>query len=127
VIFPRDQVKDEDQALDWWDRYADECTEFGVSNEAAALVRTVIASIRAIRKTTLDQAISLAEAARVSGYTAGHLGRLVRAGKITNVGRKGAPKVRQRDLPTKPAKLAIQATNAQSQAVSDARSLRARR
>ena len=44
---------------------------------------------------------SLVEAARESGYSADHLGRLVRDGKIPNAGRRGAPRIARRDLPRK--------------------------
>jgi hypothetical protein len=54
-------------------------------------------SIRAQQDVTLN----LREAARVSGYCAEHLSRLVKAGKIPNYGRRGAPRIRLRDLPRK--------------------------
>ena len=44
---------------------------------------------------------SLVEAARESGYSADHLGRLVRDGRIPNAGRPGAPRIARRDLPRK--------------------------
>ncbi|MDE0072572.1 MAG: hypothetical protein OXR82_08040 [Gammaproteobacteria bacterium] len=44
---------------------------------------------------------SLVEASRESGYSADHLGRLVRDGKIPNAGRPGAPRIARRDLPRK--------------------------
>jgi hypothetical protein len=43
------------------------------------------------------------EAARESGYSAEHLGRLIRTGRIPNAGRRSAPRVRRGDLPAKPA------------------------
>ena len=46
-------------------------------------------------------ALTLAQAAEQSGYSADHLGRLVREGKIPNAGRPGAPKIRVSDLPNK--------------------------
>ena len=52
----------------------------------------------------LDQTtLSLVEAARESGYSADHLGRLVRDGKIPNAGRPGAPRIARRHLPRKAA------------------------
>ena len=45
--------------------------------------------------------MSLVEAASECGYSADHLGRLVRSGQIPNAGRANAPKVRRRDLPKK--------------------------
>jgi hypothetical protein len=46
--------------------------------------------------------LSLTDAASVSGYTADHLGRLMRKGAIKNFGRRNAPKIRRGDLPRKP-------------------------
>ena len=48
-----------------------------------------------------DETLSLAEAARVSGYSPDHLGHLVKDGKIPNAGRSGAPRIRRSDLPQK--------------------------
>lgn len=45
--------------------------------------------------------VTLTEAAQISGYSADHLGRLVRDGKLANLGRPKAPRVRTRDLPRK--------------------------
>ena len=54
-----------------------------------------------------DEALlTLHEAAQLSGYSADHLGRLVREGKIPDAGRKGAPRIARRDLPTKPGAVA---------------------
>ncbi|MDE2762424.1 MAG: hypothetical protein OXK74_06490 [Gemmatimonadota bacterium] len=44
---------------------------------------------------------SLVEAARESGYSREHLGRLVRDGKIPNAGRPNAPRIAHRHLPRK--------------------------
>ena len=49
-----------------------------------------------------DQLLDLQEAARESGYSSDHLGRLVRSGKIPNAGRHNAPKIRRGDLPRRP-------------------------
>jgi hypothetical protein len=46
--------------------------------------------------------LSLQAAARESGYSPDHLGRLIRRGKLTNHGREHAPKVRRAELPRKP-------------------------
>ena len=49
-----------------------------------------------------QELLDLKEAARESGYSADHLGRLVRDGKIPNAGRRNAPKIRRIDLPRRP-------------------------
>ena len=59
--------------------------------------------------TELDQALrvlgaellTLPQAAALCGYSADHLGSLVRKGKIPNLGCKGSPRIRRSDLPTK--------------------------
>jgi hypothetical protein len=50
-----------------------------------------------------DDTLSLKEASRASGYTADHLGLLVKRGTIPNAGRIGAPRIRRADLPIKEA------------------------
>jgi hypothetical protein len=49
----------------------------------------------------------LTEAARASGYSREHLGRLLKEGRIPNAGQPGAPKIRRSNLPTKSAKLRL--------------------
>ena len=128
IPFPADKIRDEDSALDWWEAvFARACESLHSQVDAAALVREVIASIRAIRETSLAEPLSLTEAARRYGYSPDHVGRLVRAGKLPNAGRKNAPRVLGRDLVThrKP-KLAPVASKAYDPDT-DARSLRVRR
>ena len=48
-----------------------------------------------------DTALTLAQAALESGYSASHLGRLVRSDTIPNVGGPNAPRIRRKDLPRK--------------------------
>ena len=45
--------------------------------------------------------LNLQQASEESGYSADHLGRLVREGKIPNEGRSGAPRIARRNLPAK--------------------------
>lgn len=47
------------------------------------------------------EALTLEQAARESGYTASALDKQLREGKLANVGRKGAPRIRRGDLPKK--------------------------
>lgn len=48
-----------------------------------------------------DEPLTLVDAAQLSGYTADHLGWLVKTKKIPNAGRKHAPRIRRTDLPMK--------------------------
>lgn len=56
---------------------------------------------RALREAYTD-AVDLQKAAEYSGYTPDHLTRLIRQGRLRNVGRKFAPRVLRQDLPIKP-------------------------
>jgi hypothetical protein len=59
------------------------------------------AELEAVLEGQNGDLVSLVEGARLSGYTADHLGRLVRRGVLQNFGRLNAPKVRRGDLPRK--------------------------
>ena len=52
-----------------------------------------------------NQQLTLSQAARESGYSAEHLGRFIRLGKIPNAGRPHAPRIRRADVPHKPGAL----------------------
>ena len=72
------------------------------NDQQAELLEDRAAELETALQEQDDQLLNLTEAARISGYTADHLGKLVREGKITNYGRPNAPKVRRGDLPRKP-------------------------
>lgn len=48
-----------------------------------------------------DELLTLAVAARESGYSVDHLQELVSTGAIPNAGQKGRPRIRRADLPKK--------------------------
>ena len=83
-----------------WRSRAKALRRYGSEPPAIALERCaeeLDATIRDRDETTL----SLVEAARESGYSRDHLGRLVRDGKIPNAGRPNAPRIARRHLPRK--------------------------
>ena len=83
-----------------WRSRAKTLRRYGSEPPAIALERCadeLEATIRDRDETTL----SLVEAARESGYSRDHLGRLVRDGKIPNAGRPNAPRIARRHLPRK--------------------------
>ncbi len=83
-----------------WRRQAKTLRRYGGETPAVVLDRCaddLEATLRERDETTL----SLVEAARESGYSREHLGRLVRDGKIPNAGRPGAPRIARRYLPRK--------------------------
>ena len=83
-----------------WRRKAKSLRRYGGETPATAIERCaedLEATLRERDETTL----SLVEAARESGYSRDHLGRLVRDGKIPNAGRPNAPRIARRHLPRK--------------------------
>ena len=83
-----------------WRRRAKGLRRYGVETPATALERCA-EELDATLVERDETTYSLVEASRESGYSADHLGRLVRDGKIPNVGRPGAPRIARRDLPRK--------------------------
>ena len=86
--------------LDAWLKQAEALRHYGGDNLAVVIERCadeLEATLRERDETTL----TLTDAARESGYTREHLGRLVRDGKIPNAGRPGAPRIARRHLPRK--------------------------
>ena len=83
-----------------WRRQAKTLRRYGGQALATALERCadeLEGTIQERDETTL----TLTDAARESGYTREHLGRLVRDGKIPNAGRPNAPRIARRHLPRK--------------------------
>ncbi len=85
-----------------WRRRAKTLRRYGGQALATALERCADELEGTIRERD-DTTYSLVEASRESGYSADHLGRLVREGKIPNAGRPGAPRIARVDLPRKAA------------------------
>ena len=124
MMLPLPEFRTEEEALDWWEtKFAAGCASMNVQVDAASLVEQLIASLRLVRNAAGARSLTLVEAARVSGYSTDHLGRLIRNGHLTNVGRKHAPRVLERDLP----KRLTRTVRAVYNTASDARSLRSRR
>jgi hypothetical protein len=99
IPFPMNEIHDEDTALDWWeDKFASSCETLGVQINAAALVRSLVASLREIRGASLDAHITLTEAAVETGYSTKQVSRWVKDGKLENVGTTHLPRVRRRDV-----------------------------
>ena len=83
-----------------WRRRAKALRRYGGETPATAIERCA-ADLEATLVERDETTYSLVEAARESGYSADHLGRLVRDGKIPNAGRPGAPRIALKDLPRK--------------------------
>ena len=83
-----------------WRTQAKALRRYGGETPAVAL-ESCAAELEATLRERDETTLSLTEAARESGYSADHLGRLVRDGKIPNTGRPGAPRIARRHLPRK--------------------------
>ena len=70
--------------------------------EAARLLESCAEELDRVVATGQDEAVTLAEAARLSGYTAAHLRHLNAEGKLRDVAQTGRARVRRGDLPRKP-------------------------
>ena len=83
-----------------WRQRAEQLRDWGATSEAARMWERAASELEQALLRTGGEALTLTEAAGVSGLTASYLGDLVRAGKLPNAGRKYAPRVRRADLPT---------------------------
>lgn len=75
---------------------------WGALGHAQALERAAT-ELEAVLTSAADEPLTLRAAARESGFSADHLGRLVRSGVLPNHGRLNAPRIRRGDLPRRPA------------------------
>ena len=86
--------------LEEWRRRAETIRQYGGEAPARAL-EACAAELEAALGRQARTVLTLKEAARATGYSASHLGRLVRAGTIPNAGRPGAPRIALGHLPRK--------------------------
>lgn len=87
--------------IDRWRARASELEPYAPA--AAAAYRTA-ASELATEEFRLDnEKLKIAPAARECGFSAQHLRRMVREGRLRNYGKKNAPLVRRGDLPKRAA------------------------
>ena len=68
----------------------------------AHVFRECAAELEAAQREAAVDAVSVAEAAVLSGYTANGIGGMIRRGEIENVGTKRRPKIRRCDIPKRP-------------------------
>lgn len=83
-----------------WRKQARTLREYGGETPAVAIESCADQLEDALREND-EATLTLTDAARESGYSTDHLGRLVREGKIPNAGRAGAPRIARRHLPRK--------------------------
>lgn len=88
--------------LQRWRERREELARLGALLQGAALCDELLADLASLARAEREGVLTLAEAAAESGYSTDHLGRLIRVGKIQNVGGPRRPRIRLADLPKKP-------------------------
>jgi predicted DNA-binding transcriptional regulator AlpA len=88
-----------DEFRSHWERRRDDFAQLRAQIDAATLIDQLLADLALATAEHHTALLTLTQAAHVSGYSADHLGRLVRIGELTNYGRSHAPRVRSGDLP----------------------------
>lgn len=97
-----------------WEHRKAEFARFGVTVNGAAIVEEFLHDLHAVLRQEASEALTIGQAAARSGYSSDHIGRMLRTGALENVGKRGRPRVRAGDLPSKARKdLQLGTTNAQ--------------
>lgn len=117
-----------DELRSRWEKRRDEYANLRAQIDAATLIEQLLAELQTV---SIDQSatlLTLTQAAVACGYSADHLGRLVRTGQLTNYGRRHAPRVRLGDLPQRARRWTSPGVSDQTKydPVADAYSLRIR-
>jgi hypothetical protein len=109
-----------------WRQRATELRTWAAAESAACALERAADELEQSLQRRSEETLNLKEAAGVSGYTADHLSRLIRGGKLNNAGRPRAPRIRRSDIPQKPSRVAPAVTSTYDP-IADARSLLSRR
>lgn len=83
-----------------WEEEAETLRARGLEREAR-MEESFAAELRQRVSEWELEALTVAEASEETGYSESHLRALLSEGKLPNVGREGAPRLRRADLPSK--------------------------
>ena len=106
-----------------WSNRRDELRRLHALVDGATLCDELLEELGRLAADNAGELLSLKRAAAESGYSADHLGRLLREGKLTNSGRANAPRIRRGDLPLKVRRAVAPAAEPSYDPDADARSL----
>jgi hypothetical protein len=84
----------------YWDALRTQGARLGSLVRLDAIAAEVVAELDEIMSAP-ENLLTLRQASELSGYSVDHLQRLVSSGCIPNVGCRGAPRIRQSDVPRK--------------------------
>src|SRR5687768_2885859 len=104
-----------------WRSRATELRCWAAAEGAACALEGAARELESAIRCQENELLTLAQAARESGYSNEHLGRMVRTGKVPNAGQRHAPRVRRADLPKRPCQAVVTRGPAAYDAVADAR------
>lgn len=85
--------------IERWQAKRAELARYHAQVDGEALVAEMLADLDALADG--EAAVSLPVAGNETGYSTDHLSRLIKEGKLTNYGRKHAPRVRLSECPRK--------------------------
>jgi sirohydrochlorin ferrochelatase len=83
-----------------WRARAETLSTYGDPN-SARLWNIAATELERAMESSAAETLTVADAARISSYSAAYIGALIKKGTITNAGRTHAPRVRREDLPPK--------------------------
>ena len=110
-----------------WLMRREEFARVGAHVDGAKVIVEFLADLATEDREEADQLLTLTRAAQLSGYSAEHLARCIRTGKILNAGGKNRPRIRRADLPKKPKKSLELGAEKAYNVDADARSILSRR
>ena len=88
-----------DELCAYWAARREELARTDAYVKGARIIEQFLTDVAAVEDSAQNAVLSLKEAAIRSGYSAEHLARLIRQGRVSNAGRRFAPRIRVADLP----------------------------
>ena len=110
-----------------WERRREDYGRTHATLDGVAVADEVLHDLDVLESAATEEVLTLQQAANLSGYSLDHLSRQIREGKLPNAGRKGVPRIRQGDLPSRPTRRLAEREKVLYDPTADARDLLSRR